>query len=87
MEYCLEHASGGGIDASCARQALQSSAPYSFGGRTDSADAGSISLMRPLHDIEPDIMKATIERCHGNQTEAARILQVSRTTIWRLLKD
>ena len=87
MEYCLEHASGGGIDASCARQALQSSAPYSFGGRTDSADAGSISLMRPLHDIERDIVKATIERCHGNQTEAARILQVSRTTIWRLLKD
>ena len=61
--------------------------PYSFGGRTDSADAGSISLMRPLHDIERDIVKATIERCHGNQTEAARILQVSRTTIWRLLKD
>lgn len=87
MEYCLEHASGVGIDASCARQALQSSAPYSFGGRTDSADAGSISLMRPLHDIERDIVKATIERCHGNQTEAARILQVSRTTIWRLLKD
>ena len=87
MEYCLEHASGGGIDASCARQALQSSAPYSFGGRTDSADAGSISLMRPLHDIERDIVKATIERCHGNQTETARILQVSRTTIWRLLKD
>ncbi|MGN0070871.1 MAG: PrpR N-terminal domain-containing protein [Atopobiaceae bacterium] len=87
LEYCLEHVQGGAIDASCAGQALQSSAPYSFSTEKKAAGEGSISLMRPLHDIERDIVKATIERCHGNQTEAARILQVSRTTIWRLLKD
>lgn len=86
MEYCLEHAADGTIDAACVQNALQGSTMLSFGSAQDAVGTGSISLMRPLQDIERDIVRATVERCHGNQTEAARVLQVSRTTIWRLLK-
>ena len=35
---------------------------------------------------EREMIVATLTRCHGEITAAARELQVSRTTMWRLMK-
>ena len=40
---------------------------------------------RPLGEIEAEIFRRVLADCGGNRTEAARILGVSRTTLWRTL--
>ena len=49
--------------------------------------AGAIDLTRPLGDIERDIVR-TVYREEGlNQTPTAERLGISRSTVWRMLKD
>ena len=45
---------------------------------------GSVSAARDR--AERDMIVATLLRCHGEINAAARELQVSRTTMWRLMK-
>lgn len=45
-----------------------------------------INFNRPLKDIETDIIRRVLEENNGNQSEAAKRLGISRTTLWRLLK-
>jgi DNA-binding NtrC family response regulator len=45
---------------------------------------GSVSAARDR--AERDMIVATLLRCHGEISAAARELQVSRTTMWRLMK-
>ena len=45
-----------------------------------------INLRRPLKEIEHEIVSRILGETGNNQTEAANILQVSRTTLWRMLK-
>jgi DNA-binding NtrC family response regulator len=40
----------------------------------------------PLEEVERGYMNAVVSRCKGNQSEAARILGVGRTTLWRRLR-
>jgi len=37
--------------------------------------------------IEEEIMRQVLERVDGDRSEAARLLGVSRTTLWRRLAD
>lgn len=39
-----------------------------------------------LKDYEQTLIEETLRRCNGNQNEAARILGISHSTIWRKLK-
>lgn len=85
LQRCMTRADDGRITAEVARSAIGGTKRAAAPSSTGENDLG-VDLMRPLRDIERDVVKAAVERCDGNQTEAARVLGVSRTTIWRLLK-
>ncbi len=44
-------------------------------------------LNRPLSEITLDIVRQVIANEHGNQKKAAETLGISRTTLWRMLKE
>lgn len=44
-------------------------------------------ILRPLADTERDVARLVLQYLHGNRTRAAEVLGISRTTLWRLLKD
>lgn len=46
----------------------------------------SLNLNRTLEEINQDIINAVLEEANGNQTQAAKRLGISRTTLWRILK-
>ena len=43
--------------------------------------------IRKLDDIEMDYLLAVLERVHGNQTQAAKMLGIGTTTLYRKLRD
>jgi transcriptional regulator with PAS, ATPase and Fis domain len=47
----------------------------------------SMDLERPLEEITRDIIKKAVAYNHGNQSLTAKQLQISRTTLWRYLRD
>ena len=55
-----------------------------FGAPTLESD---LYILRPLVDTERDIARLVLQHLHGNRTRAAEVLGISRTTLWRLLKD
>lgn len=55
-----------------------------FGAPTLDSD---LYILRPLVDTERDIARLVLQHLHGNRTRAAEVLDISRTTLWRLLKD
>jgi len=40
-----------------------------------------------LKEIERDAMKSVLEQCHGNKSEASRILAISRKAFYKRLKE
>lgn len=55
-----------------------------FGAPTLESD---LYILRPLADTERDIARLVVGYLQGNRTRAAEVLGISRTTLWRLLKD
>ena len=55
-----------------------------FGAPTLDSD---LYILRSLADTERDIARLVVDHLHGNKTRAAEVLGISRTTLWRLLKD
>lgn len=55
-----------------------------FGAPTLESD---LYILRPLADTERDIARLVLQHLYGNRTRAAEVLGISRTTLWRLLKD
>lgn len=47
----------------------------------------SMNLNRSLDEITRDIIKKAVAENNGNQSLTAKQLQISRTTLWRYLKD
>jgi transcriptional regulator with PAS, ATPase and Fis domain len=47
----------------------------------------SMNLERPLEEITRDIIKKAVAANHGNQSITAKQLQISRTTLWRYLRE
>lgn len=40
-----------------------------------------------LDEINRHIIRQVLTECHGNQSAAAKRLGISRTTLWRMLKQ
>ena len=55
-----------------------------FGAPTLDSD---LYILRPRVDTERDIARLVVGYLQGNRTRAAEVLGISRTTLWRLLKD
>jgi len=49
------------------------------------APAPARSVLRPLADVEREHVRAVLAACGNNQAEAARILRIGRSTLWRKL--
>jgi len=60
--------------------------PDSFCAVPFNGDRTGRSLKEVMRDIEKNILEKTLHRVDGNQTYAARILQVSTTTLHEKLK-
>ena len=78
--------SNGCIRASDVQDALAHVGTARFSSLVSPNEFSSIELLRPMRDIESDIVRMVVEKFGGNQTEAARTLGLSRTTIWRMLR-
>ncbi len=50
------------------------------------ANAGSTGPLRPLAEVEREHVLRVLEACGGRQIDAARVLGVGRTTLWRKLR-
>ena len=46
-----------------------------------------LNLKQPLYLIEREIVNKVLKECDNNQTAAAKRLGISRTTLWRILKE
>lgn len=47
----------------------------------------ALDLSRPLAEIEREIVRIVLEKSGDNQSRAAQSLGISRTTLWRMLKN
>ena len=47
----------------------------------------NLDLNKPLNDINREVARLVIREAGGNQTLAAKSLGISRTTLWRLIKQ
>jgi transcriptional regulator with PAS, ATPase and Fis domain len=46
-----------------------------------------LSLPQPLKNIEDALIQKALERTNGNMSEAARLLGIGRSTLWRRLRE
>jgi transcriptional regulator of acetoin/glycerol metabolism len=53
----------------------------------DAARSSRLSSRPPLREVERQYILETVEACQGNYDEAARVLGIGRTTLWRKLKE
>ena len=80
-------APGQAIPAESVRQLLRKERHVgAFSLRAENA-AVPLDLGRTMEEINQDIAHRVLEETGGNQTAAAKRLGISRTTLWRLLKD
>lgn len=87
LQRALLDAGEGPITAEVASGALDRESSRRFSTLSTPDDATSIELLRPLRETEREIVRMVVEKYGGNQTEASRVLGLSRTTIWRILKE
>lgn len=86
MGRLTAQAKGPQISLEEVQEALQqelSFAPTSAAGPS----AAALDLSRPLNEIDREIVQIVLEKHGDNQTRAAQSLGISRTTLWRMLKD
>lgn len=56
-------------------------------GETDYSSNTFLDLTKPLDRINGDIVRILLEQNNGNQSLTAKSLGISRTTMWRMLKE
>ena len=56
-------------------------------GETELCANTFLDLTKPLSEINSDIIRILLEQNGGNQSQTAKSLGISRTTMWRMLKE
>ena len=87
LQRACATSTGGVIQASDVAQALDREGTTRFSSLDTPSETSSIDLLRPMREIERDVVRMVVDKFNGNQTEAAHALGISRTTVWRLLRD
>ena len=81
LEHAVKHAviQAHGAEITVADLSLAADAEFRPGAGT--ARGGTLA------DLEQDRILTTLKRCGGDRGEAARILGINRTTLWRKLRQ
>lgn len=75
------------IQESTVAQLLEQERNVSASPRGGAFALSALNLDRTLDEINQDIIHAVLDETNGNQSAAAKRLGISRTTLWRLLKE
>ena len=81
------NAAGPIISAGEVNRVLQKEAHFGTFSPHGEDAAAPLDLNRPLCEIDRDVARRVVQELGGNQTAAAKRLGISRTTLWRLMKD
>lgn len=60
---------------------------YFTQGETDLSANAFLDLTKPLSEINGDIVRILLEQNNGNQSLTAKSLGISRTTMWRMIRE
>jgi transcriptional regulator with PAS, ATPase and Fis domain len=74
------------ISSGDVKEALRAEVDISPSG-TEAAAGVTLDLSRPLSEINRQIIRLLLEENGGNQSLTAKSLGLSRTTLWRMLKE
>lgn len=68
-------------------KAVSETLPIEEGETTSQINSPFVLPLRPLESVEKDYIRFALEACNNNHSEAAKKLGVSRSTLWRKLKE
>lgn len=77
----------GTVDADAVNEVLAQEGVIKTATFTAPTLDSDLFILRPLVDTERDIVRMVVDYLDGNKTRAAEVLGISRTTLWRMLKD
>lgn len=80
-------AAGGMIDRSTVQDVLAQEDVIRHAVAGPSNMEGDLYVLRPLAETDRAIAKLVLDHLGGNKTKTAEVLGISRTTLWRLLKE
>ena len=86
MERLTTLADGPRVTLANVREALQPELSFAQPD-TGTGSPYALDLSKPLAQIDREIALLVLERCGDNQSRAAQSLGISRTTLWRMLKN
>ena len=85
MQKVATLAGKGSITKKVVEDALRAEISFAQ-GETGYTNNTILNLSKSLEEINFDIARIILEQNNGNQSATARSLQISRTTLWRMLK-
>ncbi len=77
----------GDLPTQLQQQGLQQDFDARHAGRGDEADASAAPGVKPLADLERDAILGAIRTLNGDKLQAARLLGIGKTTLYRKLKE